>query len=229
MKPKIIDCLPRKSPIGALSSLKTDVKDTLVGAINWLYDYFKEKLGAKDISTIGDGTLTGAISYLNSNSADLEDINSRITSNENSIKLLQSSKADKTSIDGIKEKVDSNSEEISSLKNSVSNGKKLVANAITEKGIETATNASFQTMADNIGKISSGGSDDDPATTSYNMRIITAPYGTAINAFKSMDVTGKYDSLCTTYNTFIKELNMNVKITTTQDFQKIEKSVQEAG
>ncbi len=43
--------------------------------------------------------------------------------------------------------------EINSLKNSVSNGKTLVANAITKKGVSTATTADFATMAENIGKI----------------------------------------------------------------------------
>lgn len=39
---------------------------------------------------------------------------------------------------------------LDSLGKSVSDGKTLVANAITAKGITTATDASFQTMADNI-------------------------------------------------------------------------------
>ena len=41
---------------------------------------------------------------------------------------------------------------------SVSNGKSLIASAITDKGITTAADATFQTMADNIGKISVIGS-----------------------------------------------------------------------
>ena len=44
------------------------------------------------------------------------------------------------------------------LKKSVSDGKSLVASAITEKGVETATDATFQTMHDNILNIKSGGS-----------------------------------------------------------------------
>ena len=39
---------------------------------------------------------------------------------------------------------------------SVSNGKSLIASAITDKGITTAADATFQVMATNIGKISSG-------------------------------------------------------------------------
>lgn len=44
-------------------------------------------------------------------------------------------------------------EEINDLKKSVSDGKKLVADAITDKGVETAADAEFATMADNIEQI----------------------------------------------------------------------------
>lgn len=40
----------------------------------------------------------------------------------------------------------------------VSNGKQLIATAITDKGVNTSSNDTFQTMATNIGKISSGSS-----------------------------------------------------------------------
>lgn len=43
--------------------------------------------------------------------------------------------------------------ELESLKSSVSNGKSLIASAITDKGVSTASNATFQTMANNIGNI----------------------------------------------------------------------------
>lgn len=46
--------------------------------------------------------------------------------------------------------------DIDDLKKSVSDGKTLVANAITAKGVTTATDATFQTMADNIALIESG-------------------------------------------------------------------------
>lgn len=44
-------------------------------------------------------------------------------------------------------------EEICDLKKSVSDGKTLVAGAITDNGVTTAADATFQTMADNIGDI----------------------------------------------------------------------------
>ena len=43
--------------------------------------------------------------------------------------------------------------ELNSLKSSVSEGKSLVAAAVTDKGVTTAADAAFQTIADNIGKI----------------------------------------------------------------------------
>ena len=46
--------------------------------------------------------------------------------------------------------------QVSELFQSVSNGKTLVANAITGKGVSTSTTATFATMATNIGKISGG-------------------------------------------------------------------------
>ena len=42
---------------------------------------------------------------------------------------------------------------VNDLKKSVSDGKTLVANAITDKGVATATDATFETMANNIGII----------------------------------------------------------------------------
>ena len=45
--------------------------------------------------------------------------------------------------------------EIDDLKTSVSEGKALVAEAVTDQGVQTASDATFQTMATNIGKIQS--------------------------------------------------------------------------
>ena len=59
-----------QNQIGTLSSLATEVKTNLVSAINWIVDKVSSlinKIGTTDISDIGDGTVTGAISGLNSN------------------------------------------------------------------------------------------------------------------------------------------------------------------
>ena len=50
----------------------------------------------------------------------------------------------------VQEKIGELNNNVDSLGKSVSDGKTLVANAITAKGVSTATDASFQTMADNI-------------------------------------------------------------------------------
>lgn len=57
--------------------------------------------------------------------------------------------------------------EISSLKKSVSDGKTLVANAITAKGVSTATDSTFSTMANNINSIKTASSISPSSTHSY--------------------------------------------------------------
>ena len=70
---------------------------------------------------------------------------------------------------------------ISELFQSASNGKQLIANAITGKGIPTNKNDSFQTMATNIGNIQNGGGDSNiesgTITPSENLDTIT--FGTS--------------------------------------------------
>ena len=53
----------------------------------------------------------------------------------------------------VADKISDIDNEVNSLKTSVSNGKSLVASAITDKGVSTASDATFQNMADNINKI----------------------------------------------------------------------------
>ena len=47
--------------------------------------------------------------------------------------------------------------EVTEIKKSVSDGKELVATAITDKGVATSPTDTFATMAENIGQIESGG------------------------------------------------------------------------
>ena len=56
--------------------------------------------------------------------------------------------------------------EINTLKKSVSDGKTLVATAITDKGVDTAADATFAVMAENIGQIETGGGELHGATIS---------------------------------------------------------------
>ena len=55
--------------------------------------------------------------------------------------------------------------ELEEVKKSVSDGKTLVAAAITAKGVTTAADAAFQTMADNIGEIETGVDTSDATAT----------------------------------------------------------------
>ena len=64
---------------------------------------------------------------------------------------------DSTDLTEINTKVDD-------LFQSVSDGKTLVANAITDKGVSTATNATFATMASNISKINTNGYKEETAS-----------------------------------------------------------------
>ena len=59
-------------------------------------------------------------------------------------------------ITGLDTKLSGYDSDIASLKSSVSSGKSAVASAITDKGVSTSATASFNTMAANIKKISSG-------------------------------------------------------------------------
>lgn len=64
-----------QNQIGILEQLNTAIKTNLVNAINWLKEKLNElelKIGTEDISSIGDGTLTGALSALNSNLINLD-------------------------------------------------------------------------------------------------------------------------------------------------------------
>lgn len=65
-------------------------------------------------------------------------------------------------VDGVTSNVQT---QIDNLKKSVSDGKTTVANAITGKGVSTATDASFSTMASNIGKIQTGTDTSDANAT----------------------------------------------------------------
>lgn len=59
--------------------------------------------------------------------------------------------------------------EMNAVKKSVSDGKTLVANAITAKGITTATDAEFATIATNIGRIQTGVNTSDATAVAANI------------------------------------------------------------
>lgn len=62
---------------------------------------------------------------------------------------------------------------------SVSDGKALLASAITGKGIQTEATASFRIMADNIGRIASGGGNFSVGSAFYELNGVKPVYDLA--------------------------------------------------
>ena len=69
-------------------------------------------------------------------------------------------------------------EEFQEVFQSVSSGKEMIANAITDKGVNTAIDPEFAIMAENIGKISGGGSETIP--TLIEMQTLNSSNSTTI-------------------------------------------------
>jgi len=67
--------------------------------------------------------------------------------------------------------------EVEATKKSVSDGKSLVANAITAKGVNTATSATFATMATNISQIETGTDTSDATATASQILSGKTAYG----------------------------------------------------
>lgn len=66
---------------------------------------------------------------------------------------------------------------VTELFTSVSNGKALLAGAITDKGVSTSGTDSFQTMADNVGKIETGTDTSDATVTAGDILSGKTAYG----------------------------------------------------
>ena len=88
--------------------------------------------------------------------------------------------------------------EISSLKSSVSNGKSLIASAITDKGVSTASDATFQTMANNIGNISTS-----TKFLPYKIPLYVTHSNPIVN--KPFSVTNRYNFSLDWGNAFTKQ------------------------
>ena len=90
--------------------------------------------------------------------------------------------------------VSSLSSEVSSLKDSVSEGKSLIASALTDKGISTSSTATFQTMANGIRNIR-----QDVIDTFYKYHTSEQKYNTFISKWS----VPNYTDIETTSNSFI--------------------------
>lgn len=108
--------------------------------------------------------LSEIVAYIKSNKTLIESVTTSKVSVSDIIDSLNSTATDKPLaakqgevIKGLIDELRSSVEEdIEDLKKSVSDGKELVADAITEKGVETAADDTFATMAENIGQIETG-------------------------------------------------------------------------
>lgn len=94
--------------------------------------------------------------------------------------------------------------EIEKLKKSVSDGKAKVAKAITDNGEATAADASFQTMADNVGLMAgiqyNAGVTDADARVNTNSANYKAGYNTGVTA-----ADGRVNTSSTSYQEAIKQ------------------------
>ena len=70
-------------------------------------------------------------------------------------------------MDKIDKSIKTISDEVAEVKKSVSDGKSKVASAITDKGVETEATDTFDTMAENIGKIQTGTSNTQVLPTTF--------------------------------------------------------------
>lgn len=68
-------------------------------------------------------------------------------------------------MDKIDKSIKTISDEVAEVKKSVSDGKSKVASAITDKGVATEATDTFDTMAENIGKIQTGTSNSQILST----------------------------------------------------------------
>ena len=112
--------------------------------------------------------------------------------------VLQDWYYDRTDLTATNTKISQLETQVNDLFQSVSNGKTLVANAITGKGVSTATDATFATMATNISKISASSYKEE--TKSYT---ITSSETTRFVFTFSANVIGVKQVIPPTYNSRI--------------------------
>lgn len=121
--------------------------------------------------TTDSKTIVGAINELDTKSIKAEDYENSSVIIENNltsrISVLETNKTDKIYVD---QQISNINTELAEVKQSVSNGKSLIASAITDKGIKTLSDATFQTMADNIGLIE-GSSDKNEVLPKWDSNI----------------------------------------------------------
>ena len=141
-------------------------------------DLLKQYIDEKDAQNLQQAKAYTDVSIANqdfSNFAELQDLQALdnklsqdITQGLNTQKQYTDNKVQALATD-VNENFEDVGEAITSLNNttrelftSVSNGKRNVAAAITDQGVQTASDATFDTMATNIRRIPTGGGEPDP-------------------------------------------------------------------
>ena len=138
----------------------------------------------KIISEDGLKTLCKAIKKVSTVGEILDDVNSVTDKTYSSFEIDKrlNTKIDKTQLTAVLDESVTDEQipsakavydELQEVFQSVSNGKNLIASAITDKGVDTLADATFEQMADNIGMISGGGFETIPTvfrigTISFN-------------------------------------------------------------
>ena len=103
-------------------------------------------------------------------------------------------------------------EEVNNLKKSVSDGKNLVASAITEKGVTTAPDAAFATMASNIAAINSTSQERNPEISLFKATFpCNINYDGYINSNKVF-IVEKYCELCVIFHGNVSSTTVQVII-----------------
>lgn len=103
----------------------------------------------EDIISINDA-IENHTEQISTNTENLMYLESEVDTNTQSISNLN------TSVNNVNQTVSQHSTDINNLFTFVSNGKQLLASAITDKGVETEASDSFETMAQNIANIMGG-------------------------------------------------------------------------
>lgn len=142
----------------------------------WVQEYHgnKESSLKQYIDQQDEATLNAAKEYTNaairnqdfSDFAELDDLNALNTNLTNKINTdiaNQKAYTDKktqaivddvnANFEDVEDAIDALNDNVSEIFQSVSDGKELIAEAITDKGVTTSATASFETMANNIGQI----------------------------------------------------------------------------
>lgn len=109
------------------------------------------------------------------------------------------------------------SAEVSDCFQSVSDGKELVASAITDMGVSTASNATFQTMANNIKNISSG-------TLKRQMIKTYNPFGYGTFTIDIKTILPNHYSSLTTSNFAFADIGLNLVDVTQYDVPTVSMS-----